>query len=214
VLSNIQENGWGHDPIPIKGFEFIGCAFTGTCRRPQNTTEHFVRRAENNEFDFIEPLPQALNVSGVLRTQLPPVNITIYNRGHWGVLSKDMAETILPLLYDFAGGELGRCFYRTTTASPKSDLYTQAENGYIQDAAFHSDCSLLDFAHVTKAFSSLKSSGKLCQGGGKLSNKMEWQGIYWDVVHFAPWVYEELNNLLLNVLCNHRPEGSLAAATE
>ena len=25
--------------------------------------------------------------------------------------------------------------------------------------------------------------------------------VYWDKVHFQPWVYEELNNLLLNVLC-------------
>ena len=30
----------------------------------------------------------------------------------------------------------------------------------------------------------------------------ERKDVYTDLVHFMPWVYEEINNLLLNVLCN------------
>ncbi len=25
---------------------------------------------------------------------------------------------------------------------------------------------------------------------------------YWDAVHFMPWVYEEFNTLLLNMICD------------
>lgn len=31
---------------------------------------------------------------------------------------------------------------------------------------------------------------------------VEYNSIFWDSVHYMPWVYEELNNLLLNMLCN------------
>ena len=31
---------------------------------------------------------------------------------------------------------------------------------------------------------------------------LEYLTIFWDDMHFQPWVYKELNNLMLNVLCN------------
>jgi phospholipase/lecithinase/hemolysin len=32
---------------------------------------------------------------------------------------------------------------------------------------------------------------------------LEKKFVFWDSVHYTPWVYEALNNVLLNVLCNH-----------
>jgi len=210
ILSNVQENGWGANPVPTKGFNFTGCAWEGSCRRPENVTKHFVERAEAGDFDFFEPLPQALAKDGALQRLLPPANITIYNRGLWGLLTKEKSDTLFPLLYDFAGGREGRCFYRTTTASPRSEKTNPAEQGFIRRSVFEAGCSFLDFAHVTQEFAKLHYQGKpglrkyQTVSGRQLSNVMERSAIYWDEVHFMPWVYEELNNLLLNVLCNHR----------
>jgi hypothetical protein len=52
-------------------------------------------------------------------------------------------------------------------------------------------CSFLDIAHVTEIFASLQT--------------VERTFVFWDALHYLPWVYEELNNVLLNVLCNHIP---------
>jgi hypothetical protein len=32
--------------------------------------------------------------------------------------------------------------------------------------------------------------------------EFEYTNVFWDSVHYQPWVYEELNNVMLNVLCN------------
>jgi hypothetical protein len=191
VISYVGELGWGDTPTDIRGFNFTDCSYHGTCRLPKEALETFMRRAEQYDYDFEEPLPAALNMkSGILRKQLPPVNITIYNRGLWGVLKKGPASKIMPLLFDFAGGESGRCFFKTTTASTrKSTIY--AERSHVRDETLKAGCSFLDIAHVTGIFASLQP--------------VERTFVFWDAVHYLPWVYEELNNVLLNVLCNHIP---------
>jgi hypothetical protein len=100
----------------------------------------------------------------------------------------------MPLLFDFAGGESGRCFFKSTTASSRGSL-TSAERGYVRNETLKAGCSYLDIAHVTEDFALLHHEGK------ELERKL----VFWDAVHFRPWVYEELNNVLLNVLCNHIP---------
>jgi hypothetical protein len=50
------------------------------------------------------PLYQALNgTKSVLRVVLPPVDISIYNRFLWGVLGKEKADMMMPLLHEFVG---------------------------------------------------------------------------------------------------------------
>lgn len=211
ILSNIQETGRAYRPTPIKGFNFTGCAFTGTCRRSHNLTQELLQRAEHNDFDFSQPLAAALYEDGVLRQHLPPVNVSIYNRGLWGALPRENSAKILPRLYNFTGREHGRCFYRSTTASPQSgeQKIRTIEDGYVRQDTFDAGCSFLDFARITQPFEHLKFQNqhllrhKVQKGERRLSIAQERQSIYRDANHFQPWVYEELNNLLLNVLCNH-----------
>jgi len=75
---------------------------------------------------------------------------------------------------------------------------------YIKNATFTAGCGFLDFGHLTQEFNSLmySRSAPPKEEGGKIWNFQEWGSVYWDRVHFTPWVYEELNNLFLNVLCN------------
>jgi len=50
-------------------------------------------------------------------------------------------------------------------------------------------CEYCDVDHLTEALGRDDPNGSLF-------------GAFTDTVHFQPWVYEELNNVLLNVLCN------------
>jgi hypothetical protein len=81
-----------------------------------------------------------------------------------------------------------------------------AERSYVKDATFHAGCGYLDFAHLTQEFESFKYAHPPppMEENYTIWNFRERNDIYWDSVHFMPWVYEELNNLLLNVLCNHK----------
>jgi hypothetical protein len=156
LISYIQENGWGDNPNPVRGFNFTDCSYNGTCRRSKEVMDTFLRRAEQYDYDFDEPLQTALNTtSGILRKQLPPVNITIYNRGLWGVLKKGPASKIMPLLFDFAGGESGRCFFKSTTASSRESTM-RAERGHVRNETLKAGCSFLDIGHVTEEFASLE----------------------------------------------------------
>lgn len=37
---------------------------------------------------------------------------------------------------------------------------------------------------------------------GDPSIQVEFNAIHWDIIHFKPWVYEEINNLWLNMVCD------------
>jgi hypothetical protein len=207
-ISYISENGWGEDPGPIRGWKFTDCSEKGTCRRSATLdNDGLWARAQAHDWDWKDPLHEAL-LKGTLKSVLPDVDIVIYNRGLWGVLTKDRAEKIMPLLYDWTG-ENGRCFFRTTTASPDSDVYREPERTYVKRATFSAGCSTLDFAHLTREFESLPFAHPRPpkQQDGTIWNYRERDDVYWDYVHFLPWVYEELNNMLLNVLCNSKKYG-------
>jgi hypothetical protein len=66
-----------------------------------------------------------------------------------GVLKKDPASKIMPLLFDFAGRESGRYFYKSTTASTRTPQTLGPERGYVRDETLKVVCSFLDIAHVT-----------------------------------------------------------------
>ena len=199
-ISYISEIGFGDLPAPIQGWNFTTCAYNGTCQVTKDDSEKLLNRSKAHDWDWNETLDDALN--GTLQSVLPPVDIVIYNRGLWGVLNKDMATKIMPLLHELVGD--GRCMYRTTTAAPIYDSLWEREMQSMKDATYNAGCSMIDFGHITKEFWWLGYSHPQppVQENGNISNYREWQDIYWDAVHFRPWVYEELNNLLLNILCN------------
>jgi hypothetical protein len=201
-ISYISEIGWGVDPTPVHGWNFTDCAFEGKCRTTKDDSEMLFQRAVDGDFDWNEPLYEALN--GTLRSILPPVDIAIYNRGLWGILGKERAQVTMPVLREFVGE--GRCFYRTITAAPcyYDRNLPNREMMTMKEATFKAGCGMLDFAHLTKEFNLLgyHRDGPPKQDHGTIWNYREWEDIYWDNAHFNPWVYEELNNVLLNVLCN------------
>ena len=201
LLSFNNEIGWYANPLPIHGFTFTGCAFSGTCNFSNEMAEERFLRARNLDFDFSEPLDIAIAPSGALRKVLPPVNISVYNRGLWGVLSKERAEKLMPLFHGFSQGSSGRCYFRSTTGNFQSTL--AAERSYVREAALWGGCGYLDFAHLLDDFNQLlfKFPRAPNQEYGNVQDERDF--IYWDSLHFKPWVYEELNNMLLNVLCNN-----------
>jgi hypothetical protein len=121
------------------------------------------------------------------------------------MLTEDQVDTIMPLLHHFAGGERGRCFFKTTTTSPHAERsFPHEEVKTIRDATIKAGCGIFDASHLTKDFYGLRKMHPQPpkQENGKLWNYREWSSVFWDAKHFTPWVYEELNNMFLNVLCN------------
>jgi hypothetical protein len=199
-LSYISEVGWDSEPSPVRGFNFTDCHLEGTCRTTEHDSDLLLARLVAQDFDWSGPLRQALN--GSLRSVLPPVDIAIYNRFMWGVLEKDRADMIMPLLHDFVGD--GRCFFKTGTSTPLYLVEGALEMAAMKDATFNAGCGLLDYGHLTKEFGLLGFGHPPppSQENGTISNQRENRDVFWDAVHYTPWVYEELNNILLNVLCN------------
>lgn len=202
TLSIFQERGWDSDMTPMQGHYFTGCAFNGSCRFSESDHENLLARLRNNSYDYQQTFPEAIDPKiGVMKHLIPPVNVSIYNRGLWGKLDPARAKRIFPAMFNWTNGITGRCFYRTTTASgggTSSDLHRHETQQKIRDEAVNAGCAFLDFGHITRDFGALFSHFPSPPGGGGL----EWSDVYWDQVHFQPWVYEELNNVLLNVLCN------------
>jgi hypothetical protein len=71
MLSFLQELGWGDEPTPIQGFHFTKCAYRGTCIISDALADERVQRALKYDFDFSQPLGDALNNGGAIRQQLP-----------------------------------------------------------------------------------------------------------------------------------------------
>jgi hypothetical protein len=164
TLSYNFEFGWGDNPWPLQGFWYTNCTRTGTCRLSFEELEQRYNRSIANDFDWQQHFPDAIDKGGVLRTVLPKPDIAIYNRGHWGSLSSARAEKIMPVLYDWVGGEKsgGRCFFRSTTAgyrSMKDDIF-RSELRNVQPAVYKAGCSYIDFAYLTETFAALSTEHK------------------------------------------------------
>ena len=204
VLSFVNEIGWGNDPTPIHGFNFTGCAFEGTCNFTDEMAEERLQRHVNGSYDFSEPFVEAIGPQGVLRQVLPPVDVAFYNRGIWGVLSDtNKNQNITQNLYEFSGGDQGRCFFRTSTGRFQPDH----ERGHVRKSFLDAGCGYVDHAHLVADFNNLNFQprpppAQNIGGAPVQANFEERRTVFWDLVHFAPWVYEELNNLQLNILCN------------
>ena len=200
-LSYLAELGWGDWP-PLHGWKFTDCVEKGTCRTTKEDNDRLLARAKARDWDFNEPFYDAL-INGTLKKILPTVDVAIYNRGIWAVIPEHVAQKLMQPFRDWVGTD-GRCFYKSTTAGPGGNKAREPETGYIRQLAFTVGCGFLDFGHLTKEFELLPFSLPLPpkSKNGTVSEFRERSDIFWDSVHFVTWVYEELNNIMLNVLCN------------
>jgi hypothetical protein len=204
TMSFVNEIGWNQDAAPIHGWNFSNCSYEGTCRMSSNESERLLARNIAEEFDFREPLHQALR-NGTLRRILPSADIVLYNRGLWNLLTPEGAVAIMQLVKAWAGE--GRCFYKTTTGCVKTFYgFREHEINTMREPTFNAGCGFFDVAHLTKEFSWLMYRHPFPpkEENGTISNSREWGDVFWDSVHYMPWVYEELNNIFLNILCNVR----------
>jgi len=191
-VTQLFESGWDIKPRPILGFEFKGCSAAGSCNMTMEEVNAKLERAKNNDWDWNTSLSTGFDL---LKEKLGTVDITIYNRGLWNQMTTAMAQDLMPKFRDLA---TDRCFYKSTTQSQRTrknpgSLRPTAESDRVLAQTIAAGCGYFDVAHLTSYFEHFASS----------SNNEELETVFWDAaVHFTPWVYEELNNMLLNVLCN------------
>jgi hypothetical protein len=136
VISYVFEHGLVH-PLPLQGYNFTGCALTGTCRHNQTDSAYWIKRVESGDLDWKQDLLDFLSPKRAIASQLPPVDIAIYNRGTWGDLPAERSKQVFPLLYEYSGGTNGQCFYRTTVVPEKRI----AEMDYVRADTLVSGCS-------------------------------------------------------------------------
>jgi hypothetical protein len=201
-LSYVSEFGWTGQAQRITGWTFTGCAHNASCRYTSEQYEHNKKRRKANDLDWDYPsITDALGPNGtVFHEQFSGTNYAFYNRGLWGKIEGKKAKTAMELLYKFTESENqnGRCFFKSTTGCERTsdnDLATW-EHGVIRKASYAAGCEYLDATHLTAEFSTMLFSHPA------KSNQFERSTVYWDAVHYQPWVYEELNNMLLNIMCN------------
>lgn len=227
-LSYTMESGWGEESTTSPGFNFTGCAYNASCRyTPEEYTPN-IRRCEEGDVHFkYSSIEEAFggvtggdgsvvaNTTTIFQDQYADVDIAFYNRGLWGKITDNRAKQMMKLLHDFtnhpssssqdvdnSGDDLSRsrCFFRTTSGCSRSldDGHMEHEYNVARKAAYSVGCEYMDNGHLTHEFALL-----LFAHPQPPRNVMaEYLTVFWDSVHYQPWVYEELNNLMLNVLCN------------
>lgn len=229
-LSFTMESGWGEESTTSPGWNFTGCAYDGSCRyTPEEYTEN-IRRCEEGDLHFkYSSIEEAFggvtggdgsvlaNTTTIFQDQYADVDIAFYNRGLWGKITDNRAKQMMKLLHDFtnhpttlssqdvdgnvaAAASKSRCFFRTTSGCSRSlnDGHMEHEYNVARKAAYSVGCEYMDNGHLTQEFALL-----LFAHPQPPRNVMaEYLTVFWDAVHYQPWVYEELNNLMLNVLCN------------
>lgn len=163
AVSFFFESGWGNDPRPLKGHNFTGCVQDGTCRLTKSQSQEHLERVSRLDYDYQQDLAAAMKPGGFLHSVVPPVNVTLYNRGLWGALSQERAATLMPLLSDLSGGEAGRCIYKTTTGSVRAPPINAQERAHVKRSTFEAGCSFFDAGHITADFGVIQSSTPMSQ---------------------------------------------------
>mmetsp|Transcript_22253 Transcript_22253/g.46639 ORF Transcript_22253/g.46639 Transcript_22253/m.46639 type:complete len:557 (+) Transcript_22253:127-1797(+) len=194
---------WNHSSI-VEAFDGGATGSDSTDFNSTNSKSTNITYTNINSTNFAKKKKK-----NVFQHQFFDANYVFYNRGLWGKLSLDKADVLFPLLREFVppihskhGGfsQKNRCFYRSTTGCERSQEgdIGNWEHEIVRKAAFRSGCEYLDFHHVTEEFGDLQYAFPKPPG----DDMFEYWSVFWDSVHYQPWVYEELNNLLLNILCN------------
>jgi hypothetical protein len=196
----------------ISGFRRNGCAELGTCN--YTSDEWFALRslARGAGFDwtFKTSSPEFYSLLGS-PDMLPDVDVALINRGIWGGIPHDsvVAHQQLTQLRKYVDRgravkdngtgkkKRGRCFWKTTTAVLSLTLVPSAKRTpqlfedmetNLRQIAHTAGCETFDTAHITSDLIRMRNQDK------------DKEDVYWDIVHFQPWMYEELNVVLLNTL--------------
>ena len=201
TLSFIAELGWVDLIEPTTGWNFTNCALDASCRYSREEYASNQKRLKANDFDWnYTSITDALGSNGALRDQYKRTNYAFYNRGLWGKIEKVKADAIMKVLYNFTGGEdqNGRCFFRSTMGCERAKNANLASWEYnnVRKSAFDAGCEYFDLTHLTEEF------GTFLHNPEHKRITFEYDNIFWDSVHYQPWVNEELNNLQLNIMCN------------
>jgi hypothetical protein len=205
-----MEFGWGEESNTSPGWNFTGCAYDGSCRYTPEAYEKNMRRCEDGDVDFkYSSVEEAFggvtggdgsvvaNTTTIFQDQFANVDIAFYNRGIWGKITDNRAKQMMKLLHDFTNHTTSshQCFFRSTSGCRKTfdEGHMEHEYNIARKAAYNVGCEYMDNGHLTKEFALFLNG---------TNGTTEFSRIFWDEFHFEPWVYEELNNLKLNVLCN------------
>lgn len=187
---------------PIHWFKRNHCSSTGTCKLTSADWDQFKRIASKKKFDY-EAFPHEQKFVDHIVDTIPDVTIAMSNRGIWGniPMDKNHAATMFQNLYNITKRNNGKCFWKGTTAysGDYSSEEFAAKEVPIRKLAYKYGCGVYDLSHVTKQFINLVWDGDLGKPG--CCGEKEFMEVYFDAAHFRPWVLEEMNQILLNMLC-------------
>ena len=193
-LTFIGEYGWNGNE-PFRGWNFSGCANTGTCRYSPESYQTNIDRHNNSDFDWDYPnISTAFESNTSFRKQYQKTNFIIYNRGLWGTLPDTKAETMMEAMHDMKGGKYAisnRCFFRSTTGSDRSREKNINSHEYrtVRNIALNAGCEYFDIAHITEEFSEFVYMLK------PLFSR-EYRHIFWDGVHYVSLRFSLMLSLL------------------
>ena len=203
TLSYNFEMGWQGAERFCPGWNHTGCSYNSTCRYTPEEYKTKHDRLLAGDVDWNYPkVEDAFKPGTIFEQEHSGVNFVFYNRGLWGRLENEAARAIMRSISDFtfAGTKRSdasnRCFFRSTTSCGRTRERGLRlwEHSTMRAATHESGCEYLDFGRLTEEFGALKAPGR---------NKTHPSAsVFVDHVHYQPWVYEELNIILLNVLCN------------
>ena len=201
----------------ISGWKRSFCSRSGTCNMTDEWWATARAKGEKGHFDFVWDFENATEaVLEAMGGMAPGVDIALYNRGVWGELPANYEHTqrVMRGLHRMTKanarhGNGGKCFWKGTSALSYSHLLPARRRGKatslwkkeqrLRTTAYGAGCGVYDLAHVTQEFMKFEWNGDI--GRNECCGEKEGRSVFWDAVHFQPWVYEELNNILLNVLC-------------
>jgi hypothetical protein len=200
----------GSSQGPMWGMRPSSCAEKGTCQLSSSDWDSKLQKLVGKKLDW-QYYVESPDFTEALDKELiaPGVDIAIFNQGLWGHVPTNLknVSAIFKGLFSLTQKHNGKCFWKGTTAGfngavsavhQTPETFPTAERG-VQDAAYSNGCGVFDLSRVTKDFTSFAWNGDI--GRPKCCGDSEMMNVYWDAVHFQPWVYEEFNQILLNVLC-------------
>ena len=195
---------------PIWGHKSSSCAKAGSCDLTSAQWDTIQTNVDKQELDwkYYGETPEffeALDAESIA----PGVDIAIFNQGLWGRIPVNLPNVSATFegLFNVTQKHKGKCFWKGTTAAfsgatpvalSMPETFPTAELA-VRNSAYAHGCGVYDLSHVTKEFTNFQWNGDI--GRPKCCGDSEMMNVYWDAVHFLPWVYEEFNQILLNVLC-------------
>jgi hypothetical protein len=181
------------------------CEQTGSCNLTEKNWFDNQKKAKEKNWHVNNKLDIAIrdNFTHII----PDVDIAIFNAALWtgGRADVNLVKPILNALFNFtqSHNKKGKCYWKGMAPSKAENMFTpsafDAHEDDVRNVAYGAGCGVFDVTHVTKDFAPFMWSGDV--GRNKCCGEKELFNVYFDSVHFQPWVNEELNNILLNVLC-------------